>query len=91
MDDIAVLASIEAKTGQEEAVAALLASVQAEAGGACRAYQLGPSTFGLFATFADEGGCRAFTETGIGRMLLERTPELFAVPPRFDRARLLGT
>ena len=88
MDSIAVLAGIEAKTGQEEAVAALLAGAQAE-GGHCHAFQLGPSTFGLFATFADEAGCRAFTETGIGRTLLERTEELLAVPPRFDRARLL--
>jgi hypothetical protein len=90
MDSIAVLAGIEAKTGQEEAVATLLASARVE-GGHCHVFQSGPSTFGLFATFADEADCRAFTETGIGKTLLERTPELLAVPPRFDRAKLLGS
>ena len=73
----AAMVRIEAKTGQEAAVAALLGSARPEsATQAWHAFQLGPSTFGLFAAFTDDAGYDAFVEGGSWRPLLERTPEL---------------
>jgi len=92
---LALLASIEAKTGKESEVAALLAGAlplaQAEAGTRTwYAFQSGPSTFGIFDTFDDEAGRRAHLEGEIARALLGKADELLARPPQIDKVDVLA-
>lgn len=92
---LALLASIEAKTGKESEVAALLAGAlplaQAETGTRTwYAFQSGPSTFGIFDTFDDEAGRRAHLEGEIARALLGKADELLARPPQIDKVDVLA-
>jgi quinol monooxygenase YgiN len=95
MATLALLVNIEAKTGKEAEVAALLRGAlplaQAEAGTRTwHAFQTGPSTFGIFDTFDDEAGRQAHLEGEIARALLGRAGELLAKPPRIDKADVLA-
>lgn len=96
MIKLALLASVEAKTGKESEVEALLAGArslaQAEPGTRTwYAFKLGPSTFGIFDTFDDEAGREAHLNGEIAKALMGKADELLAKPPQIDKATLLAS
>jgi quinol monooxygenase YgiN len=88
------LVEMEAKPGREAEVAAFLkeakALVDAEPGTvAWFACQVGPTSFRIFDTFADEDD-RQFHLDGKVRQGLETHADLFAGPPRINPVNLLA-
>jgi quinol monooxygenase YgiN len=95
MVKLALLAHIEAKTGKEAEVEALLTGAlplaQGEAGTrSWYAFKSGPSTFGIFDTFDDEAGRQAHLNGEIARALLGKADELLARPPQIDNVDVLA-
>ena len=92
---VALLVRLEAKPGQEAAVAEFLkgglAIVEQEPKTITwYALQLGPRTFGIFDTFADDGGRQAHLAGRVAAALMAKAPELFASPPQIDKVDLLA-
>ena len=86
MKKIGILALLEAKPGQETAVADLLASAVSlarEEGATVTwyAFRSGPRSFGIFDTFADEAGRKAHLEGRVAKALMGKADELLASPP----------
>lgn len=82
----AVLALLEARPGKEQDVEAFLQSalplVRAEPGTTrWYALKLGPASFAIFDTFADEQGRTAHLRGDIATALFARAGELFDTPP----------
>jgi quinol monooxygenase YgiN len=95
MVKLALLANIEAKTGREAEVEALLTGALPLAQGetATRtwyAFKSGPSTFGIFDTFDDEAGRQAHLNGEIAKALLGKADELLARPPQIDSVDVLA-
>jgi len=95
MGKLAMLVNIEAKSGREREVEALLLDALAlardEAGTrGWHAFKSGPSTFGIFETFDDEAGRQAHVEGRIARLLLDRSEELLARPPQMISVDVLA-
>ncbi|MBA3726700.1 MAG: antibiotic biosynthesis monooxygenase [Armatimonadetes bacterium] len=96
MERFALLARLEARPGKESEVAQLLKGAlplaQSEAG-TLRWYalQIGPSTFGIFDTFADEGGRQAHLDGEIAAALMSRADELLSAPPTIEKVELLAS
>lgn len=83
---LGILALLEAKPGKEAALAELLVGAQALARQEATtvtwyAFRAGPTSFGIFDTFADETGRKAHLSGRIAQALLGRADELLAVPP----------
>jgi quinol monooxygenase YgiN len=96
MDRFGILALLEAKQGKETEVAEFLKSarplVLEEAGTSTWfAFQTGPSSFGIFDTFADETGRDAHLMGAVAKALFAKAPELFAGEPQIRMADLLAT
>jgi len=95
MEKIALLARLEAKPGKEQEVADFIKSAltlaQQEAG-TIRWYalQLGPSTFGIFDTFANEEGRQAHLNGPIAAALTANATALLASPPVIEMVELLA-
>jgi quinol monooxygenase YgiN len=95
MEKLALLARLEAKPGKEQQVADFIKSAlplaEAETG-TIRWYalQLGPSTFGIFDTFADDAGRDAHLGGEIAKALMAHADELLAVPPVIEKVDLLA-
>jgi len=95
MENFALLVRLEAKPGKEQEVAAFIQSAlplaQAETG-TIRWYalQIGPSTFGIFDTFADEAGREAHLGGEIAKALMAKAPELLATNPVIEKVSLLA-
>jgi quinol monooxygenase YgiN len=94
MEKLALLARLEAKPGKEKQVEDLLKSaqaiVEAERGTTVwYAFRLGPTTFGIFDTFADEQGRQAHA-TGKVVDALKANADLFAKPPQIEKLDLLA-
>lgn len=95
MEKLALLARLEAKPGKEQQVAEFLKSAlplaEAEPG-TIRWYalQIGPSTFGIFDTFADEAGRDAHLGGEIAKALMAHADELLATPPVIEKVELLA-
>jgi len=53
--------------------------------------KIGPGKYGIFDTFANEGGRNAHLTGEIAKALTARASELFAVPPQVERWRSLQT
>jgi quinol monooxygenase YgiN len=92
---LSLLARIEAKPGKEAEVEALLRSALALAVEEPRtvhwfALKIGPSTFGVFDTFADEEGRKAHLEGRIAAALMAKAPELLAKPPVIEKVELIA-
>ena len=86
---------LEAKQGQESAVAAFLAAAlplaNAESGTtAWFALQFGPSTFGVFDAFADEEGRQAHLRGPIAAALLANAAALLTAPPNVEKIDFLA-
>lgn len=95
MEKLALLARLEAKPGKEQQVADFLISAlplaEAEPGTVrWYALQLGPSTFGIFDTFADEAGREAHLNGEIAKALMAHADELLIEPPVIEKVDLLA-
>ena len=95
MEKLALLARVEAKVGKEEEVLAFLKSAlplaEAEPD-TIRWYalQIGPSTFGIFDTFATEDARQAHLSGEIAKALMANADELLSVPPVIEMVKLLA-
>jgi quinol monooxygenase YgiN len=86
---------LEAKPGQEEAVATFLKSalpiVQREpATVTWYAMRLGPNVFGIYDTFADDQGREAHLAGQVAAALMQKAPELLASPPAIQKLEVLA-
>ena len=95
MEQFAVLAILEAKAGMEQAVEEFLTSalplVQSETGTvAWYALRFGPSTFGIFDTFADGESRDAHLAGDVAEALFARAEELFARPPAIVQSEIFA-
>ena len=95
MDTLAILAVLEAKPGKEQEVEAFLKSAlplaQAEAGTTTwYALKMGPSTFGIFDTFANQAGRDAHLGGPIAKALFAKAAELLAKPPAIEQPEILA-
>ncbi|RZL67282.1 MAG: antibiotic biosynthesis monooxygenase [Variovorax sp.] len=95
MTRFALFVRLEAKPGQEAAVASFLAGAlplaNAEAGTtAWFALQFGPSTFGVFDAFADEAGREAHLQGPIAAALMANAETLLSSPPVIEKIDLLA-
>ena len=92
---LAILALLEAKPGKESAVAELLSSAvglarEENATVTWYAFRIGPRTFGIFDTFADETGRKAHLSGRIAQALLGKADELLATAPNIQMADLVA-
>lgn len=95
MEKLALLARLEAKPGKEQQVVDLLKNAlpfaKAEPGTVrWYALQLGPSSFGIFDTFADEGNRDTHLGGEIAKALKDHADELLTVPPVIEKVDLLA-
>jgi quinol monooxygenase YgiN len=95
MSKLALFVRLEAKPGQEGALAAFLASAlplaNAESGTVTWfALKFGPSTFGVFDTFADEEGRQAHLRGQIAAALMANAAALLSTPPNIEKVDLLA-
>lgn len=86
---------LEAKPGQENAVAAFLKSalplVEREpATMTWYAMRLGPTTFGIYDTFPDDQGREAHLAGDVATALMQKAPELLASPPTIQKIEVLA-
>lgn len=91
----ALLARLKAKPGKEGEVAAFLKSAlplarQEEKTISWYALQLDASTFGIFDTFADDGGRQAHLDGPIAAALMAKAEELLASPPQIETVEVLA-
>ncbi len=96
MVTVGVLARLEAKPGKEQEVASFLAGAlplaeQEEATSAWFAIRLGPSTFGIFDVFPDEGGRQAHLDGPIAAALMQNADELLSQAPTIERVDVLAS
>src|SRR3981189_874176 len=95
MEAIGLFVTLEARTGKEADAEAFLKSAQPLAlneRGTLKWYaiKLGPGKFGIFDTFANEGGRNAHLTGRIAKALTARANELFAVPPQVQKVEVLA-
>ena len=95
MVKLALFARLEAKPGKEAEVEAFLKSglalVEAEPKTIhWFGLRLGPTTFGIFDTFDDEGGRQAHLSGKVAAALMAKAPDLFAKPPAIEKIDLLA-
>lgn len=95
MTKFALFVRLEAKPGQEAAVADFLAGAlplaNAESGTtAWFALKFGSSTFGVFDAFADEAGRQAHLQGPIAAALMANAAALFNTPPSIEKIDLLA-
>jgi|SRR5208283_1754280 len=95
MYSVALFARLEAKSGKEAAVAQFLQQGLAMANAEATtplwfALRLGPTTFGVFDAFIDEGGRKAHLNGPIAKALMAVAADLFAKPPAIEAIEVLG-
>ncbi|MEM9193304.1 MAG: antibiotic biosynthesis monooxygenase [Myxococcota bacterium] len=95
MVKVGLLARIEAKEGKEAEVRTLLEGALPLANAEEQtvtwyAIQIGPRTFGIFDSFADEAGRKAHLEGAIAAALMARAEELLSVPPSIEHVDVLA-
>ena len=96
MEAIGLLVTLEARPGKEADAEAFLKSAQPLAlneSGTLKWYaiKLGPGKFGIFDTFANEGGRNAHLTGEIANALGARANELFATPPQIEKVEILAS
>ncbi len=96
MEAIGLLVTLEARPGKEIDAETFLKSAQPLAlneSGTLKWYamKIGPGKFGIFDTFANEGGRNAHLNGEIAKALGARANELFATPPQIDKVEILTT
>jgi quinol monooxygenase YgiN len=90
MPKLAIWVQLEAKPGKEHEVEEFLKAgatlAEKEAGtNTWYGVKLGPTSFGVFDTFADEEGRNAHLNGEIAKALFAKAPELFAKPPEVHK------
>lgn len=95
MTQFALFVRLEAKPGQEAALATFLAGAlplaNAETGTtAWFALKFGPSAFGIFDAFADEEGRQAHLQGPIAAALMANASTLLSSPPNIEKIDLLA-
>lgn len=95
MSPFALFVRLEAKPGQEEAVAAFLASALPLANAELEtvswfALRFGPSTFGVFDSFANEAGRQAHLNGPIAAVLMANASALLSTPPAIELVDVLA-
>ena len=96
MEAIGLLVTLEARPGKEGDAEAFLKSAEALAldeKGTLKWYaiKIGPGKFGIFDTFANEGGRNAHLSGEIAKALGARANELLAVPPQIEKVEVLAS
>jgi quinol monooxygenase YgiN len=86
---------LEAKPGQEDAVAAFLKSAlpiveRERATVTWYAMRLGPTAFGIYDTFPDDQGREAHLAGQVAAALMQKAPELLASPPAIQKIEILA-
>lgn len=95
MVKVALFVRLEAKPGKEKEVETFLRGglpiVQEEpATTTWYAIRLGPSTFGIFDTFPDEGGRQAHLSGRVAAALMAKASDLLAKPPVIEKVDILA-
>jgi quinol monooxygenase YgiN len=95
VEKLAILAVLEARPGKAPELEAFLKSAlpmaQAEPDTVSwYALRLGPSSFGIFDTFADQAGRDAHLSGDIATALFARADELLAEPPAIVQPEILA-
>lgn len=95
MEKIALMARLEAKAGKEEEVAAFLKGAleivnTEEKTIRWYALKFGPSSFGIFDTFADQSGADEHMSGKVAEALMARADELFSKSPEILNIELLA-
>jgi quinol monooxygenase YgiN len=91
----AILATVKAKPGKEEAVeqfltGALALAQEEEQTVSWYALKMDESTFGVFDTFEDEEGREAHLNGKIAAALMQHADELLSEPPSIKKVALLA-
>ena len=92
---LALFARLEAKAGKEQEVAEFLNQGLALANQEATtlmwfALRLGPTTFAIFDTFADEAGRQRHLNGPIAQALMAKASVLLAAPPVIEPLEVLG-
>jgi quinol monooxygenase YgiN len=92
---LALWVMLEAKAGKEAEVEKFLRSglaiVEREPGTTTWfAIRIGPKTFGIFDTFADESGRQAHLSGQVAAALKEKASELLSEPPRIEKVDVIA-
>jgi quinol monooxygenase YgiN len=95
MVKVALFVRLEAKPGKEAEVESFLRSglpiVEDEpATIAWFGIRLGPTTFGIFDAFPDEGGRQAHLSGKVAAALMAKAPELLAIAPVIEKVDVLA-
>ena len=95
MVKLALLARLEARPGKEQEVADFLAGAVSLAAQepdtvTWYAWQIGPSTFGIFDTFEAEEGRVAHLNGPIAAALMENADRLLSKPPVIEKLTVLA-
>ncbi|ASW00730.1 putative quinol monooxygenase [Paraburkholderia aromaticivorans] len=95
MVKLALYVRLEARPGKEKEVEAFLLGglphVEEEPGTvAWFGLKLGPSTFGIFDAFNDEGGRDAHLHGKVAAALMAKAGELLASPPSIEKVDVLA-
>ncbi len=90
-----LLVRLEAKPGKEKELAEFIKSAlplaqQEPDTVKWYAFQIGPSTFGIFDTFESEEGRKAHLGGQIAKALMEKAPELLSTQPSIEQIDLLA-
>jgi quinol monooxygenase YgiN len=90
-----LLVTLQAKPGKEEEVAQFLASALPLANQESQtvswfALRIGPSTFGIFDTFADDAGRDAHLSGAIAQALMAKADQLLSAPPKIEKVDVLA-
>ena len=96
MVKVGLLVRLEAKPGKEQAVADFLRGGLAlvmEEPDTINWYgiQLGPLTFGIFDTFAEDAGRKAHLGGKVAAALMAHAEELFSTPPSIEMIDILAS
>ena len=94
-DNLALLATLEAKPEKADEVATFLTEAlplaeQEHETSSWFALRLGETTFGIFDTFADESGRDAHLSGAIASALMQKAPELLAADPDIRKVDVLA-
>jgi quinol monooxygenase YgiN len=95
MTKLALYVQLDAKPGKEKEVEDFLKGalplVEAEPGTTTWfAMKMGPATFGIFDTFANEGDREAHLSGAVAKALMAKVPELFATLPGIHKIDILA-
>lgn len=95
MDKFSIWVEVKAKAGKEREVEEFLKSAlpmaEAEAGTTTwYALKMGPGSFGIFDTFADEEGRKAHLAGEIAKALFGKAAELLEGEPKVMQAEILA-